>query len=521
MNTLSLRLLCGLVGFLFLDCSMAAGSETTPSPTTNPTPSPSPPQTEGMKRMIAWWSSMRDVWQWPNRQDYAKTEAEIQAMTTFDQFQIPGKHAVCCLTKMCLVYCGIPSEMFTEMKALRVIELDGYTVKALPASVGDSALETISIRLGWMETLPAEIGKVTTLTTLSLVANLIEYIPAEIGNLKNLKVLNLYHNNILTLPDTIGGLTSLEYLNVANQRNGNKLEAVPASVGLLRNLELLRIDGRFKSLPEELGNLVNLKELKIRAELESVPESFARLTKLEKLDLRYNHLSALPYGLAALTNLKYLYLWRNTIGKVFDLSGMSKLYTAWISQDGAALTCLPPVAEGKRWTNETDTFMVDDREILLPTCTYDTPSPTASPTPSPTPSPTASPTPAPTPSPTQAPTPSPTPSPTSRQTPSPTTSPTPSPTSSPTQSPTSWPNGCGYDGIKIFLRKRAIKREVRNVQDACSCQALCAEHEEWQYSTQGICRCWSMRSETRIRMQWDQKFTSSIPLGAATRQDKA
>merc|ERR1719336_1036664 len=112
-----------------------------------------------------------------------------------------------------------------------------------------------------------------------------------------------------------------------------------------------------------MGELVNLKILDISTycydgypcvELESVPASLSKLTKLERLDLRYNALTALPTELSALTNLESLYLWSNKIEKVFDLSGMTKLHTAWISQDDDALTCLPPLAKGKHWQTETN-----------------------------------------------------------------------------------------------------------------------------------------------------------------------
>merc|ERR550525_700661 len=211
------------------------------------------------------------------------------------------------------------------------------------------------------------------------------------------------------------------------------IESVPPSIGQLRNLDYLSIWGAFRSVPEEMCDLASLRTLDLTTacwpdatcvQLESIPATFAKLTNLEELDLRGNALSALPEGLSALTKLTDLYLWYNKIGKVFDLSGMADLHTAWISQDNnwgdSYLSCLPPLAEGKRWQNRYNTLLVTEEELNLPTCTYSggntggsqTPSPTVPPAPSPTEPPTASPTPSPTEPPTTSPTPSPTKSPT-------------------------------------------------------------------------------------------------------------
>lgn len=416
--------LCGMLGLLILGCAaVSAGSDAVLEH--NPCPTASPTQTEEMKKMIAWWKSMRNMKTKWTRGASRKTAEQIRTMTSFDedQFVMAGKSPVCCIIPddNCSTYCGIPPEISVS-QALREIYLNQYVVRTLPATIGDlPALEKITIKSGNLPAIPAEIGKLTTLKSLVLRSNHISSLPAEIGNLKNLEVLDLFQNRLTMIPDTIGGLTSLKVLDMGYQRfRGERLiESIPPSIGQLRNLDYLSIWGAFRSVPEEMGDLANLRILDLTTgcgkteqpdatcvQLESIPATFAKLTNLEWLDLQHNALSALPAELSALTKLTDLFLWYNKIGKVFDLSGMTDLRTAHISQDpkvgkdsqgDSYLSCLPPLAEGKRWQSRVDTFFVTEEELNLPTCTYGGgPCPTESPTDSPTPSPSSSPTKSPT-----------------------------------------------------------------------------------------------------------------------------
>ncbi|MEI7652600.1 MAG: leucine-rich repeat domain-containing protein [Verrucomicrobiota bacterium] len=116
-------------------------------------------------------------------------------------------------------------------------------------------------------------------------------LPAEIGRLTNLKTLNLDNNQLTTLPSEIGSLTNLKTLNLSE----NQLTTLPSEIGRLTNLQVLALDcNQFSTLPSEIGRLTNLKTL----------------------NLSGNQLSTIPAELKHLTNLTDLYLDRTLVNQV-------------------------------------------------------------------------------------------------------------------------------------------------------------------------------------------------------------
>ena len=73
-------------------------------------------------------------------------------------------------------------------------------------------LRTLDLGCNFIDSIPPEIGTLTSLEILNLRRNRIRSIPPEVGNLKNLRKINFSRNPILDLPDEMGNLTSLEEL---------------------------------------------------------------------------------------------------------------------------------------------------------------------------------------------------------------------------------------------------------------------------------------------------------------------
>lgn len=105
------------------------------------------------------------------------------------------------------------------------------------------------------------------LDKLYLPHNKLQSIPAGIGMLKNLQILDLSSNQLTELPSEIGMLTKLRKLLVFH----NGLQTLPFELGYLYQLEILGIegnpiDGAMKSKLMHDGTQALVKEL-----LENMP----------------------------------------------------------------------------------------------------------------------------------------------------------------------------------------------------------------------------------------------------------
>ncbi len=194
--------------------------------------------------------------------------------------------------------------------------------------------KTLDLSGEGLESLPDEIGGLTTLTQLILDNNNLESIPDSIGNLVNLNHLNLNNNHLDCLPDSIGNLIYLTHLsaeknylallpysigNLGNlsrlSLNENHLESLPDSIGKLTGLIQLGLDNnRLVSLPESIGFLTSLSHLGLRSnQLTSLPDSIGRMVSLTTLSADSNRLTALPDNIEKRTGLTGLYLSGNQL----------------------------------------------------------------------------------------------------------------------------------------------------------------------------------------------------------------
>ena len=185
------------------------------------------------------------------------------------------------------------------------------------------------------ETIPSELGNLTSLTDLSLDGNqLTGPIPSELGNLTNLTHLALDSNQLTgPIPSTLGDLTNLTYLGLS----GNQLTGpIPSELGNLTSLALLYLHGNQLTgpIPSELEDLTSLTVLSLESNQLTgpIPSELGNLTSLARLYLYENQLTGpIPSELGNLTNLTHLHLDDNQLSgeipaALGSLTSLTSLY---------------------------------------------------------------------------------------------------------------------------------------------------------------------------------------------------
>ncbi|CAL9782933.1 unnamed protein product, partial [Musa acuminata subsp. burmannicoides] len=170
--------------------------------------------------------------------------------------------------------------IFSTMKPLRALHLDGFPMKALPAAV---------------------------------------------QNLDHLRYLDLSRTDLRTLPPAIGRLHNLQILKL---RSCTGLEALPESIGELVNLVTLDLCHcrRLSSLPDCIGRMGNLRNLDVsRACITTLPESLSSLSNLQLLELRDCYwLHELPKNAQSMRSLTHLDI-RGCYGLTYMPAGLGQL----------------------------------------------------------------------------------------------------------------------------------------------------------------------------------------------------
>jgi Leucine-rich repeat (LRR) protein len=167
--------------------------------------------------------------------------------------------------------------------------------------------------------LPPKLGALTNLKELqiSCLENL-EDIPVEIGQLKKLEKIIIDNGNgcgmNVSIPASIGDLTNLKVLRLfgalepgeTGSSVSAKIKPLPATIAKLQNLEELDLGrNRLQTLPPEISNLKNLKKLGLDYnDLHDIPSFIGELKDLRELSIRSNHVIKLPESLSKLSGLK-------------------------------------------------------------------------------------------------------------------------------------------------------------------------------------------------------------------------
>ena len=208
--------------------------------------------------------------------------------------------------------------------------------------------------------IPAELADLPSLKVLNLGGNAFYgTIPEELGarvdpndptsdpKLKNLKELELWGSNfasahpdysIYNIPDQYGFLETVVHPTTVygNTPLGGD---IPASLGNLTNLELLRLDSNLFSghIPAELTNLAKLERLNLQNNRldGSIPSAIGNLTALEALVLSQNSLgNDIPTSIQNLASLMHLSLDGNELtGPIPNLARMTSLEGLYLSNN--------------------------------------------------------------------------------------------------------------------------------------------------------------------------------------------
>ena len=175
------------------------------------------------------------------------------------------------------------------------IKLDG--VSTVPACIGQfSLLRDLILPFNSITSLPPAIGKLTNLKRMSLYKHMdseyvLESLPAEIGQLTSLTVLDLGENKLTSLPAEIGQLTSLTELILT----GNQLTSLPATIGQLTSLKKLHLAGnQLTSVPAEVRQFTQLQELTLGKSADDLARVDRRAHLAEHVDFEGNQLTSLP-----------------------------------------------------------------------------------------------------------------------------------------------------------------------------------------------------------------------------------
>lgn len=175
-----------------------------------------------------------------------------------------------------------------------------------------------------LETLPAEIGKLTNLTELNLYkAFALQSLPPEVGQLKKLTTLRVEETALETLPKEIGGCEALEVLNAS----AAPIASIPDEIGQLKKLRILDLSTtNLASVPDGLCELSSLKELYLgHTELTALPKDIGNLRNLERLNLFGCKLKTLPESMKQLENLRQL--------NVNDNFELDESYKTWFDKE--------------------------------------------------------------------------------------------------------------------------------------------------------------------------------------------
>jgi len=197
-----------------------------------------------------------------------------------------------------------------NMKRLKELKLDGTAIKELPLSIGHlSGLTLLDLQIcKSLTSLPCNIS-LDSLEILFLSGcSKLEKVPETVGNMKRLKELKLDGTAIKELPLSIGHLSGLTILNLEGCKS---LTSLPCNISL-DSFEILVLSGCWKleKVPEIMGNMKRLKELELNGTaIKELPLSIGRLSGLTRLNLaNCKSLLTLPSVVCNLTSLQYLIL---------------------------------------------------------------------------------------------------------------------------------------------------------------------------------------------------------------------
>ncbi|XP_012842358.1 PREDICTED: probable leucine-rich repeat receptor-like protein kinase At5g49770 [Erythranthe guttata] len=221
---------------------------------------------------------------------------------------------------------------------------------------GLTELQTLdlSYNKGMTGSLPSGIGNVKKLSSLILVGcGFSGPIPPSIGSLQQLRYLSLNSNNFIgSIPPSIGNLLNLYWLDLAD----NKLTGtIPVSDGTSPGLDMLVNTKHFHFGKNQLSGVIppqlfnsNLALIHLLFENNqltgSIPSTMGLVRTLEVVRLDRNSLSGpVPSNFNNLTSVQELFLANNKLtGSLPNLTGMNLLHYVDMSNNSFDATDIPP-----------------------------------------------------------------------------------------------------------------------------------------------------------------------------------
>lgn len=134
------------------------------------------------------------------------------------------------------------------------LDLSKRSIHLLPPSVKElTPLTELYLYSNKLQSLPAELGCLSSLVTLALSENSLTSLPDSLENLKRLRMLDLRHNKLREIPPVVYRLSSLTTLYL----RFNRITAVEKDIRNLSKLTMLSIrENKIKQLPAEIGERV-------------------------------------------------------------------------------------------------------------------------------------------------------------------------------------------------------------------------------------------------------------------------
>jgi len=149
-------------------------------------------------------------------------------------------------------------EQISNLKRLEKFHVNNNQLESLPIEIGDlSSLKELELYNNHIETLPLSMKNLTSLQEFILNQNKIQTFPKECC-LPRLRGLDLDHNCLESLPKEIGKMSSLQWLFL----DDNHISELPEQIGNLTSLERLFLsDNNISSLPLQIKKLTSLHRL--------------------------------------------------------------------------------------------------------------------------------------------------------------------------------------------------------------------------------------------------------------------
>jgi hypothetical protein len=180
-----------------------------------------------------------------------------------------------------------------------------------------------------------------TLEVLNLSGNKLSALPASLGRLHRLQVVFCSDNQCTAVPEVLGDCPQLRMVGF----KANKIRTLPAAALPPALQWLILTDNELESLPAEIGQCRHLQKLMLAGnQLRQLPAELANCTRLELLRIAANQLTELPGWLLALPRLAWLAYAGNPFSAATEAAVVAQHPIATI--DWAALTVQQQLGEG-------------------------------------------------------------------------------------------------------------------------------------------------------------------------------